>query len=426
MYTPNPKRQIEGKRQWQATLDAAAAERARTSGLETIAETESPQPGQTYLNRRTADFPVEWLVIDAEDERLRVVPLDDHPLVGSRDLALPPTALGGPMVTRCDLDAWLDAGCFESEPRTGVLEPSLLEQVRRKSEAVETDGMAPPKLREAVVDGDPEYHRWRDGTLRRALRALTADPVKVPGPVTVRPVNDNRPGPWKLALIAASLIAAVALPATLYVRHLHVLNVDELEAERARVAELRDRQAQTQARLREEEDLRRTSENEVGRLRTELDETRTTVEDAIESGTRELRDQVADLSRRLSSAFESGTVTNIRRLVIDHRVRTSRRAGDPFPTRALTSFHLGDNSSVIMEVEVIDPEPYSSYRVCMAAEYGDDPLCFDGLVIQDGKWLRLSMPRDRLEADDYLVTVTGFGLGNPKVLEERYDVRIQP
>ncbi len=414
MHTTNSQRQRERESQWQATLDAAAAECERVAALETES---MPRPGQTYLNRRTAEFPVEWLVIEADAERLRVVPVDDHPLVGSRDLELPPTALGGPMVTRCDLDAWLDADRFEPELRTGMLEPSLLEQVHHKRDAITADRLQSTLL-ESVVDGDPQYHRWRDGTLRRALKALATDPVSVSSKPAA---NDNLPHLWKLALVAASLISAVALGIW------HIRSLDhELEAERIRVAELQEQGTETTSRLQEEEELRRSKENEVDRLKTELDEILATVDSAVESRTRELRDQVAGLNRRLASAFESATVTNIKRLIIDHRVRTTRRIGDPAASRNLTSFYLGGNPFVVLEVEVVDPEPYASYRVCMAPDAGGVPQCFDGLVIQDGKWLRLSVPRERLEADDYLVTVTGFGLGDSTELGERYDVRIQP
>ncbi len=405
-------RQTEKENQWQATLDAAAAERERAAALEAEA---MPRPGQTYLNRRTAEFPVEWLVIDADAERLRVIPVDDHPLVGSRDLELPPAALGGPMVTRCDLDAWLDADRFEPDLRTGVLETALLEQVHHKREAIAA-GLQ-PKLLESVVDGDPEYHRWRDGTLRRALKALAADPV----PVSSKPVaDDHRPHRWRRLLVAASLIGAVGLGIW------HSRSLDhKLDAERMRVAELEEQWAEANGRIRQEEALRRSKENEVDRLQAELGETRATV-GAVESLTRELRDQVTGLRRRLASALETATVTNIRRLLIDHRFRTTRRAGEPAGSRNLASVSLGPNPLVVLEVEVVDPEPYASYRVCMAPDAGGDPACFNGLVIQDGKWLRLSVPRDRLEADDYLVTITGFGLGDPTDLGERYDVRIQP
>ncbi len=410
--TTKSQQQTEKERQWQATLDAAAAERTRAAALEAGVE---PRPGQTYLNRRTAEFPVEWLIIDTDGKRARVIPVDDHPLVGSRDLELPTTALGGPMVTRCDLDAWLDADRFEPDLRTGMLEPSLLEQIRHKRQAIRADQLE-PKLLESVVDSDPQYHRWRDGTLHRALTALKADS----DPVTSKPTSPT-PHPWRLTLIAASLIGALAVGFW----HYRSLG-DKLDAERLRVAELQEESAETSDRLRQEQALRRSTETEVGRLQSELDETLATLEGTVESRTRELRDQVTGLRQRLGSALKTATVTNIRRLTIDHRFRTSRRPGEAAGTRNLASLSLGTNPLVVLEVAVVDPEPYSSYEVCMAPDAGGDPVCFDGLVIQDGKWLRLSTPRDRLEADDYLVTIKGFGLGDPKELGERYDVRIQP
>ncbi len=69
-----------------------------------------PRPGDVFLSRRTAEYPVEWLMIEEDAAgRARVVPVDEHPYAGSRDLELAPESLGGAGVVRCDLGVWLDA-----------------------------------------------------------------------------------------------------------------------------------------------------------------------------------------------------------------------------------------------------------------------------------------------------------------------------
>ena len=118
------------ERQLDATVAVAAVLDARRAAL-AVRAPEPPRPGDVFLSRRTAEYPVEWMVVDAEDVRVRVVVLDDHPYVGSRDLELPARSLGGAGVLRCDLDAWVDASELEAELRTGALSSRVSDEAAR-------------------------------------------------------------------------------------------------------------------------------------------------------------------------------------------------------------------------------------------------------------------------------------------------------
>lgn len=187
----------ERTRQLKATLDVARR-RQRTNR-----RSEPPRVGDTFLSRRTADYPVEWLVLnDNGGKRCQVAPLDVHPYAGSRDVKRSaPDATG---VVRCDLDTWLDATELETELRTGTLTSAEMDEVRRRRQAIAEQTLA-ATLREEEVDTDPEYCLWRDETLRPALDALGRTDESN---VVVFPDRWRR---WR-PLIAAAALLALAVP----------------------------------------------------------------------------------------------------------------------------------------------------------------------------------------------------------------------
>ena len=86
------------QRQRGATFEVAEKLSERRAAMAARAP-EPPRAGDIFLSSRTAGFPVEWLVVDqADDGRVRVMPLDDHPFVGSRDRARRPA--GAPTAAR--------------------------------------------------------------------------------------------------------------------------------------------------------------------------------------------------------------------------------------------------------------------------------------------------------------------------------------
>ncbi|MCP4659000.1 MAG: hypothetical protein GY856_26610, partial [bacterium] len=96
-----------------------------------------PCLGETFLFRRAAGRGVEWAVVErrVDDGNLLLVPLDDFPFTGSRDVELPAASLGGVANVRCDVGVWLAPRAFRAERRTGMLPAEDLERVRGRRRA---------------------------------------------------------------------------------------------------------------------------------------------------------------------------------------------------------------------------------------------------------------------------------------------------
>ena len=421
--------QIRRRQNLDALLQAATQHAARLSALssaKTPSDLESamPRPGETYLSRSTADFPVEWLVVDQQGPRCRVLPVDEFPLAGSEDFRFPRQALGGPQVGRCGFSTWLDTGRFERDLRTGALSPSYLKAVQSKLAALETATLETatlePKPSEDEVDGDPEYHLWRDRTLRRAVAALD---TKVPAePPKIVPLFGAPPPRrfWTRPLAVAAMLLMVVVPAAWTVLHL----MDSLEEERLRVAELVDASETQAAELESVTVEKREVGQRASRLESELLDLRQTMDAGQEALTKSFESRIdqlrRELARTLAQAVESKIVENIPVLRLDHRSRRSRFSAN----RSGGSFEIGDKGQVLLEVDVHDPEPYPTYEVCLRV--GDhNVLCLDGLTLQDGRFLRVALPVERLEPDDYTVTLKGKKRGTTTELDEQYDVRIK-
>jgi len=162
----------------------------------------TPCPGDTFALRELSEVPVEALVVErdaADVRRLRVVLADDYPQIGSHDVELRLGEPGRVANIRCDLGAWLDVSRLDIATRTGMLPSESLEEVRRKCEAVDS-GEVRASLHEEGVEGDPEYRRWKDETLRVVLASLDKPALTEPQP---------RERPWWTRHLAA--VAAVAV-----------------------------------------------------------------------------------------------------------------------------------------------------------------------------------------------------------------------
>lgn len=132
-----------------------------------------PEPGDVYVLERTAEFDVEWAIIDRDpdnSDRLLTVPADGCSFVGSADVEVPEVAPFGPLVLRCRFGSWIDAGCFEPGFRVGRLGPDDVARARHKLTEVD----------EGTVEGhdafdtdlDPDYRDWVEDVLVPARLAL--------------------------------------------------------------------------------------------------------------------------------------------------------------------------------------------------------------------------------------------------------------
>ncbi len=389
-----PKRE----RQLAATVAAAAAIDARRSAA---AEPGPPRPGDVFLSRRAGEYPVEWLMIeDNAGGRARVVAVDEHPYAGSRDLELVPESLGGAGVVRCDLDAWIAAAELELELRTGVVTELELGRVRRKCRAIE-EGTLEASLLEEVVDGDPEYDRWRRDTLRPALDALTG-----------RSREEKSTAPrWRrwLPAVAAAAILALALPLGWQVYRLS----RQLGHQQGRVAEMAAERQALEARLAAAEAQRQSSDREAGRLEEAL-------ADAAEGSKRALAEQKERFDARLRRALDDSVVVNVPSFVLGKMARTRSVRGQA------EVIDPGDAGRFTLSLEVPDPEPYPRYRLRIVDRAdGGEVWKTDRLVKVGGKWLRLDLPAELFAAGEYELLIYGLGTEGPALLDERYAVKVE-
>ncbi|MCP4656992.1 MAG: hypothetical protein GY856_16395, partial [bacterium] len=133
-----------------------------------------PRPGDLFVCPATADFAVQWAVIDRDprDERLvYVVPADIHPLIGSADVAAPAGSTSGALSLRCGFELRIETGTFDPEMRTGFLESEVLDRARHKRAEIER-GHLSSSVPERETDTEPEYQDWAENVLAQAQAAL--------------------------------------------------------------------------------------------------------------------------------------------------------------------------------------------------------------------------------------------------------------
>lgn len=171
-----------------------------------------PAPGDLYVLRETADFPVEWAILEqdpAATDLWLAVPADTNPLRGPGDLWLGAGEPGGPLCLRCRFAVRLPRDLFERGRRTGAVAPEATERAVTVHHDHERGALAPDPLGEEVTV-DPEYGDWERAVLAaaRAAAASAARRVETAAPATQPP--GRRP---LLALAAALALVALGLGA---------------------------------------------------------------------------------------------------------------------------------------------------------------------------------------------------------------------
>ncbi|HEV2845580.1 MAG TPA: hypothetical protein VG477_12085, partial [Thermoanaerobaculia bacterium] len=141
----------------------------------------APEPGDLFVLPETADFPVEWAVLDHRPGRLLAVPADTCPLTGSADVEVPRGELGGPLVLRCRYSVWGDAARFDPNRRTGTLDAVAVDRALRKRAELDSGSLTASSLA-YEADVDPEYEDWERDIL---IPAHAAFPVAVDRPEPV-------------------------------------------------------------------------------------------------------------------------------------------------------------------------------------------------------------------------------------------------
>ncbi|MFN7963570.1 MAG: hypothetical protein U0002_20080 [Thermoanaerobaculia bacterium] len=170
-----------------------------------------PRPGEVYLLRESADWPLSWLVVEEKPDRrqVRVVPIDTLPLRGGGDLELPAEHPLAPGWLRCRHSAWVAPRLFEPTLLRGTVPEALLGAVRLRCDTAEAPSPSPL---DQEAELDEEYRDWQAETLEPAVARLVAGgeraPVATPPPPPPRGVAERR---FWLPLAAALALATVGL-----------------------------------------------------------------------------------------------------------------------------------------------------------------------------------------------------------------------
>jgi len=177
--------------------------------------------GDLCVLRQTADWAVEWAILDRDvdqaAEKLLVVPVDTNSLVGSADVAVPAGELRGALTLRCGYGAWRSAEIFASHRRTGFLTPDWVQRARRLWFAVDA-GAHSVSLHQGELDRESEYLDWQREVLGPACTALEKERIESAAPsdnvIDFKKPIDPSPrwtGASRTLGLAASILLVVSL-----------------------------------------------------------------------------------------------------------------------------------------------------------------------------------------------------------------------
>ncbi len=172
------------------------------------ADPRPPQPGDVYQLPIPSEIDIEWVVAEASNDRLFLLPADGNSLAGNRDLTTQHAVTPGSFVVRCGFGIWAPTAMFKSRFRTEVLPPADREALRQHLLRVR-DGTVGRTEAADEIEADPEYDDWLV-EVDRAIRALEAtvnageisdstlqDPQAPPSESTAARASPRRtPDPW--------------------------------------------------------------------------------------------------------------------------------------------------------------------------------------------------------------------------------------
>lgn len=159
-------------------LRALTADAARRSDGPPVhrkdGEDGAPVAGALYVLPATADFPLEWLLLDRDDEHSGgwlAVPADTNPLRGPGDVWIGPGAPAGPLCLRCRFGVRLPEAALATGHRTGQVTSEVLADALDTLRSHEQGTLDPgPLARETAAD--PEYQDWEDSVLAPAVETV--------------------------------------------------------------------------------------------------------------------------------------------------------------------------------------------------------------------------------------------------------------
>ncbi len=160
---------------------------------------EPPRPGEVFVFAETSEYDVQWAVIEQDrrdSRRLLVVPADVNPLAGRADVAVAADADRSALTLRCRYDLWLHADDFRVDLRTGLLDPEIVDEVKRKRAEIRR-GKPDGSVRRRKTETEPEYEEAEE-RVRRARAVLRA---------SFREPGRSRWWPGTTAIAASVLLA---------------------------------------------------------------------------------------------------------------------------------------------------------------------------------------------------------------------------
>ncbi len=135
---------------------------------------DAPAPGDLYVFDAGDDVGLEWLVVrfhPDDPSLLLLAPMDDFPLVGTPDLALPREIVGRLLTVRCGETDWFPASLCSPRLRAGAVPEPALVLVRQR--LADLARGRPIATEDESCDFDAEYEEWV-GEVARARASLFA------------------------------------------------------------------------------------------------------------------------------------------------------------------------------------------------------------------------------------------------------------
>jgi len=223
---------VEDRRDRRDRLRALTAEAARGSGrlpdeAAPGASVASPAPGPApdpgpdpgqgalFVLPATADFPLEWLLLEPSvdgTDRWLAVPADTNPLRGPGDVWIGPDTPAGPLCLRCRFPVRLPGAALRTGRRTGQVPSETASLVLKTVRDHERGALDPGPLALEVAEG-PEYQDWEDAVLRPACEAAAALPATAPAPEPRREPSSTPGRSWLPAVAAALALVSLGLGA---------------------------------------------------------------------------------------------------------------------------------------------------------------------------------------------------------------------
>jgi len=369
-----------------------------------------PEPGDLFVLPETADFPVEWAVLElrlGDRSRLLAVPADTNPLAGSADVETLASEPAGPLSLRCRFGLWVDAARFDRARRTAVLDPDAVARAVAKRAEIEAGEInASPLAYEA--DADPEYEDWVREVLAPAHSllsqpALGAERSTRAGILAPSPVSRRR---WTSLGNPYALAAAVLLLVTLGLAGGLVWQTRTI----ADLAEKRHRSEQElqQERERRSGELRQAEE----RHRKEIAERDRQARETIDQD----RQRIGDLETRLQAAGRLRPLVNAPFAYL--APRDPVRGGPDAITLPAGASYL------FVILTVADLRSFPEYRLEILSKDSRKPIwATTGLHKTGATEVSVALPRALLPAGDYRLYLRGVKGGKTEQVGE-YEMRI--